>query len=117
MDWVSLCFANFRELAAFDCVDKLILAPNKSNQIGLLSALPALWLQGNQLSGAVPQELFSLAEGGLLADLNLTGNPLLSGFVPENVCLLDMIFDFDCTPTLCGCACDCAGMLGNGTGK
>jgi len=93
--------------------------------IGLLSSLFFLWLQGNQLSGAVPQELFALAEGGLLADLNVTGNPLLSGVIPESICFLNMSFDFDCTPFLCGCDCACGvtspgqinSTLGNDTGN
>jgi len=77
------------------------------SEIGQVSSLPALWLQGNQLSGSIPQWVFDLAQGGSLADLNATGNVLLSGIIPENICPVDMLLDFDCTPSLCGCACPC----------
>jgi len=77
------------------------------SEIGQVSSSPALWLQGNQLSGSIPQGAFDLAEGGSLTDLNVTGNVLLSGIIPEIICPVDMLLDFDCSPSLCGCAFPC----------
>jgi len=92
-------------------LDKISFDGRLPSEIGLLSSLPGLVLQGNKLSGVIPQELFALAENGFLADLNVTGNIGLSGLIPQNVCLADMLFDFDCGPSLCGCACPCEGTL------
>ena len=88
-------------------LDSNLLEGSIPSEIGLLFRLPALLLQGNQLSGEVPQELFDLAEGGLLVDLSVTWNPLLSAFISETVCLVDMQLDFDCSPVFFGCACAC----------
>lgn len=81
-----------------------------------------LSLATNSLSGKVPLELSALRRS--LHTLQLEGNPMLSGVIPETLCSLhgtciprpSLYYscpgqiegtEFDCSNTLCGCACSC----------
>jgi len=90
-------------------------------ELSRLTKLQALYLNDNNLSGTVPEVLALLWTngGGYLADFHIQNNPLLSGIVPEELCLphgkpcprwagsggCKMVSD--CTSQFCGCNCDC----------
>ncbi|CAB9520892.1 expressed unknown protein [Seminavis robusta] len=88
------------------------------SELGMLTSCTRLEVSENQLTGLLPSEL------GLLTNfrvLNLTGNPGLSGTVPEDLCFLQnasctftflyqdeqCVLGFDCTSVFCGCDCPC----------
>jgi len=52
--------------------------------------------------------------------LNFTGNPGLTGTIPEEICTLaDLELGFDCSEIMCGCDCLCSDepmLLTNNTG-
>ena len=95
------------------------------SELGLLSSLQKLDLQGNLLEGAIPEALGS--PSSLFRNINLTGNPYLSGQVPNSLCDIgggdptcSFVFayrdkestfscglEFTCTALLCGCGCGC----------
>lgn len=69
-----------------------------------MELLGVINVENNRLSGALPSEV------GLLSTLFALhlGNTTITGSVPSGVCSVqDLIFD--CSDTLCGCACDCRG--------
>lgn len=99
---------------------------NIPSELGLLSGIPGfpfvrVFLDNNMLSGTVPLELAAMSD--YLVEMNLTGNSLLSGSIPEELCFLqadtctysyqdtgtrECDFSFDCTDILCGCNnCSC----------
>ena len=104
-----------------------LLSGQIPSEFGGLSAIGYLTLANNSLSGTVPLEFSALQHS--LHTLDLQGNPLLSGTIPEALCDLnntcvpttwDMFgcdmelgLSFDCTGVLCGCGCPCEG--GNGS--
>ena len=80
-------------------------------------------VSNNSLTGSVPSELGLLASNGILVDFNISGNPGMTGVLPEELCSLQndtsceykvlsdfypCLFNFDCTETLCGCQCECS---------
>lgn len=90
-------------------------------ELGLLSDLHELELDGNAFTGSLPTEL-GLINGtrlrGILLDdwtlmMNFSFNDL-SGVVPEELCRVEndgnnnTIVDLDCGPDICGCSsCEC----------
>jgi len=68
--------------------------------------LEELWLQENQLSGPLPSDLHQLMSNNSLTVFNISGNTLLKGRVPDELCAVSAL-SFDCSETLCGCDCSC----------
>ncbi|CAB9521517.1 LRR receptor-like serine threonine-protein kinase [Seminavis robusta] len=102
-------------------------------EIGRLSHLYGLLLYSNDLSGSIPSEIESLPLGYLwvhnnsltgtvpllepsISSLNLEDNVLLSGIIPEYLCMAPDI-GFDCTELLCGCECACNSPAHNQTNR
>jgi len=87
------------------------------SQLGLLTAsLRVLNVSNNALSGEFPTELYSLFLGSNQTEwsVDMTGNPMLSGTLPDSLCDRILInngtnftWSFDCTDIFCGCQCDC----------
>lgn len=95
------------------------------SQLGLLTKMSWLSLENNvHLTGTIPEELTFLATNGSLVSFNMTGNPLITGIVPDALCTIALAEDvqcpkirfrhpsecglaFDCTDVLCGCNCEC----------
>ncbi|CAB9523719.1 leucine rich repeat [Seminavis robusta] len=88
------------------------------SEFGKMLVLGLLNLANNSLSGTVPQELGELKQS--LFSLNLEGNSLLSGELPDPLCSLDGYcfgvaslpcynygVHFDCGNLICGCGCPC----------
>ena len=121
-------------------------------EVGLLGGLHQLSLGGSALTGAIPTELALMTElrslhlpntqlsgplpSGLaqleLGSLDVSGNPGMTGTIPEELCGLgrnqsscvyesfwsvgrhtlsnvSCSLEFDCSNTLCGCGCSCDG--------
>lgn len=83
------------------------------SQLGLMKSLTKLYIQENQLSGAIPSEIQVLADK--LQVFNATSNQFES-VIPEGLCVLGednsgafREFGFDCDHRLCGCDCTCGG--------
>lgn len=101
------------------------LTGNLPSELGLLSGIPGfpfvrIFLDNNMLRGPVPQELVAMTN--YLVEMDITGNSLLSGTVPEELCFLqddsctysyqdtgirECDLSFDCTGILCGCHSNC----------
>lgn len=117
------------------------------SELGKMEYLTVLKMQNNSLSGRIPGywvsvlanvsdlgplPVFSFASPTLppmpnyLHDVDLRGNPLLSGTIPDDLCSLNSVcavhkvdfsnlqireeacsLEFDCTGLLCGCNCTC----------
>ena len=75
-------------------------------ELGLLSNVIWIHLNGNNLSGTIPTELEGPAVDGALAFTDFDKNPL-SGTVPSELCRLPDWRYNDCGGSLCGCACPC----------
>ena len=95
-------YSNLLELLA----DDNRLSGMLPSELGVLTLLQTLNLAGNNFTDSVPEEMEFLESNGSLAVLNLTGNPLLSGPLADDICAVDEL-DFDCGD-LCGCdSCPC----------
>lgn len=80
---------------------------NIPSEIGGWTGLVHADLSDNSFDGVVPEELFSLTdEGSSLEYLNITGNPNLSGNIPDSACSFED-FHYQCSSSLCGCRCWC----------
>ncbi|CAB9515544.1 expressed unknown protein [Seminavis robusta] len=79
------------------------------SQIGQLTLMRRFKLQNNNFSCSIPLELEELASNHALEHVDLGGNNLISGVIPEGLCPVTDDFDgkFDCSATLCGCDCAC----------
>lgn len=102
-------------------LDKNKLSGVLPSQLGLLSKMEHLRLDDNYLSGSMPSQVWGLP---MLKQVYLSNLPLLSGAVPEALCLLNKntsciaelemattkkcSVSFDCTESMCGCDCPCA---------
>ena len=102
--------------------DRMQLTGSIPSELGRLN-LESMLLDHNHLSGAIPSELyagFNYSEPSWVdvyaspfkVMLNLTENPLLTGTIPDNLCLVEgsennRVVAFECSSTLCGCACPC----------
>lgn len=90
-------------------------------ELGLLTDMHLLLLNGNSLTGSLSSELGLIngtRQSGLefdewTLDLNFSSNTL-SGVVPEELCHFDhdnnnqTLLDFDCGVNICGCrSCEC----------
>lgn len=80
------------------------------SQLGNLVGMGRLDLPNNNFHGTLPVEVANLTLGKL-GLLDLTGNPLLSGTIPNAFCESSHYehgqATFDCTEQLCGCECSC----------
>ncbi|CAB9520253.1 Leucine Rich Repeat [Seminavis robusta] len=87
-----------------------------ASELGLLTNLERLLLQNNSLSGSLPTELAALSTDLLVMDVS--GNPGLSGTIPDALCDVgwnitcpysswECKLSFDCSVDLCGCDCAC----------
>lgn len=93
------------------------------SELGKLTNLEGLWLNQNNIQGSLPKEFQWLPK---LELLNISGNSLLSGTIPENLCTAVLSYDsfgwenttellaagFDCSSLLCGCECSCSPVNG-----
>lgn len=123
------------QLAGHANLTELGLANNRLSgsiplQVQFASSLIFLDIADNALSGPLSASEFSTAAmDHSLRYLNIEGNPLLSGTVPEDLCCLNLdsscefqkwygiwvaltenrscTFGFDCSEELCGCGCPC----------
>jgi len=87
--------------------DNGLAGPVPPELVNLAGSLIELNLANNNFDGKVPEELFQLDY------LNLAGNSLLEGIIPDSAC--DAVH-FDCSNILCGCSCDCLAPIdGNAT--
>lgn len=91
------------------------------SELGMLVSIGHLGLANNSLSGTIPQGLSLLQQS--LHTVHLEGNSMLSGIVPEGICVMNGTciastslhdcegpfgLSFDCTSLLCGCdSCAC----------
>lgn len=92
--------------------------PSELAQLGNLTLLS---LGDNDLSGEIPGELSTLVANETLISIHVTGNPLLSGEIPQEMCEVGLGIEnficpgwlricgvaFDCSDSLCGCDCPC----------
>lgn len=86
-------------------------------QLGSLAGLTNLLLDNNNLSGQVPVQLGVPPQN--LQQLDISVNPLLTGVLPDGLCLVDDL-NFTCHPNedlrvLCGCGCSCHAQLPGST--
>lgn len=86
-----------------------------------LTAIGRLEMANNYITGTIPE----IVSHNWLYLMDISGNTLLSGTIPESFCQLnatciptslrmpcrDTLFSYDCSELLCGCGCSC----GNGT--
>ncbi|CAB9511119.1 LRR receptor-like serine threonine-protein kinase [Seminavis robusta] len=76
-------------------------------EFGLLTGLDQVWLFDNNLTGTVPWELGNVPFGAPYGHVFLDGNDL-SGIIPESLCSANNL-TFDCSTFLCGCdSCNCS---------
>ena len=76
------------------------------SELGGLPDLQELFLENNDLSGALPQAFDLLALN--ITSLDLSNNTFLWGEITEELCYIEEL-SFDCSPYLCGCNCSCSG--------
>eukprot|EP00797_Seminavis_robusta_P033315 Sro76_g041580.2 (432) ;mRNA; r:45051-46346 len=77
------------------------------SELGLMSSLEKLLLNDNELTGTIPNELWSLVKAGNLSILHMENNQFF-GEVPDEVCTIVANSSiFDCNDLLCGCDCLC----------
>ena len=70
-------------------------------ELGKLKLLNTVWLKNNNFKGTVPTELAQIKN---LQNLYLTGNDLLSGSIPEELCSLASLTTIEIS---CGFPCNC----------
>jgi Leucine-rich repeat (LRR) protein len=108
-----------RSLKTLDMSKLLSLAGPIPSEMGLMTSLLDLDLSSNpSMTGTVPRELSDLVLTHDLQNMNVTGNFMLNGAVPNGLCQLNIdrtncvyrgscSFSFDCG-RLCGCgSCFC----------
>ena len=84
-------------------VERNVLSGPLPSELGRLTAVKYMGLNDNQLSGSIPWQIAILDS---LVELNVSGNPLLSGSFPSRLCSIGEL-SFDCSISLCGCDCIC----------
>jgi len=98
-------------------LNQCVLTGRIPSEFGIMTSLVHLWLLDNFLTGQLPVELNFLAKYGDLELLMLNGNEI-TGTVPDGMCYLKEGLQFECdqnttqslsssSSSLCGCHCAC----------